>query len=276
MGAIYALIATGLILIHRVTRVVNFAQPGFAMVGAYATYLLLEHSLLPYPMVYIVVPVAVGVLAWSVYWIAVRRLEDADPLFPVIATVFIAILMAALVDRFVVGNLLLVPSVFSGGPLVIGGVLIGRDTIWILGAALISMVLLIVVLRYTRAGAAIRALSSSVRGAQLVGFSAEAGYGLAWYIGGALGGLAGVLIAPITGATSAISTELIAPVFVAAVIAGLDSFGRAVAAALFLGMAETYAAGYTSSAYKSATSLVVLFVALWLKRVRWSSWLAHA
>ena len=105
-----------------------------------------------------------------------------------------------------------------------------------------------------------RAMAANPRGAALCGYSADRVNALAWFLGGALAGLAGVFAAPSKGVSPELAISMITAGFVAAVIGGFDSLRGALIGGLILGVAETLAAGYVSSAMKNAVSFLLLFV----------------
>jgi branched-chain amino acid transport system permease protein len=85
---------------------------------------------------------------------------------------------------------------------------------------------------------------------------------MAWFLGGALAGLAGIFAAPSKGISPELSISMITAGFVAAVIGGIDSLRGALFGGLILGVAETLAAAYVSSAMKNAVSFLLLFLVL--------------
>jgi branched-chain amino acid transport system permease protein len=85
---------------------------------------------------------------------------------------------------------------------------------------------------------------------------------LAWFLGGALAGLTGVFIAPVTGVSVDLAIAIITAGFVAGVIGGFDSPKGAIAGGLLLGIAESLAAAYVSSAMKNSVSFLLLFAVL--------------
>jgi branched-chain amino acid transport system permease protein len=107
-----------------------------------------------------------------------------------------------------------------------------------------------------------RAMAANIRGAQLCGYSIDGVYMLAWFLGGALAGLTGVFIAPVTGVSVDLAIAIITAGFVAGVIGGFDSPKGAIAGGLLLGIAESLAAAYVSSAMKNSVSFLLLFAVL--------------
>jgi branched-chain amino acid transport system permease protein len=85
---------------------------------------------------------------------------------------------------------------------------------------------------------------------------------VAWFLGGALAGLAGVFAAPSKGISPELSISMVTAGFVAAAIGGFDSLRGALFGGLILGLAETFAAAYVSSAMTNAISFLLLFMVL--------------
>lgn len=261
-GALYALAALGLVVVHKATKTVNFAHGAFAMLGAFGGFLIVVKWQWPYWAAYFLIPPAVGVIAAAIEFSILRRLRQADMFTAVIATVFLGIALSEAFRLTYNTELLAVPSVFTGPPLVLGGVFITRDTLWVIAGTLIAALACVAVFRYGRFGRGMRAMAANIRGAQLCGYSIDAVYMLAWFLGGVMAGLTGVFIAPITGISVDLSITIITAAFVAGVIGGFDSPRGAIAGGLLLGIAESLSAAYISSAMKNCISFLLLFLVL--------------
>src|SRR5215831_5764933 len=257
-GALYALAALGLVVVHKATKTVNFAHGAFAMLGAFASFLIVVNWHLPYWAAYLLIPWAIGLIAAAMESAILRPLRKADIFTVVIATVFLGIAISEGFRLTYNTELLAVPSLFAGPPLIVAGVLITRDTLWVMAAALACITLF----SYGRFGRGMRAMAANIRGAQLSGYSIDRVYMLAWFLGGGLAGLTGVLIAPVTGVSIDLSIAIITAGFVAGVIGGFDSPKGAVVGGLLLGIAESVSAAYVSSAMKNCVSFLLLFVVL--------------
>jgi branched-chain amino acid transport system permease protein len=105
-------------------------------------------------------------------------------------------------------------------------------------------------------------MAANARGAALCGYSNDGMNAIAWFLGGALAGLAGIFAAPSKGVSPELAISMITAGFVAAVIGGIDSLRGALFGGFILGVAETLAAAYVSSAMKNAVSFLLLFVVL--------------
>jgi branched-chain amino acid transport system permease protein len=261
-GSIYALAALGLVVIHKATKTVNFAHGAFAMLGAFTSFLIVVHWQWPYWLAYLVIPPLIGSVAALIELLVLRPLRRADLFTVVIATVFLGIALAEAFRLTYNTELLAVPGLFVGGPIIVGGIFITQETLWVIAGTLATAMACVMLFRQGRIGRGMRAMAANVRGAQLCGYSVDRVYMLAWFLGGGLAGLAGVFIAPVSGVSAELSIAIITTGFVAGVIGGFDSLRGAILGGLLLGIAESLAAAYVSSAMKNCVSFVLLFFVL--------------
>jgi branched-chain amino acid transport system permease protein len=261
-GSIYALAALGLVVVHKATKTVNFAHGAFAMLGAFSSFLIVVHWQWPYWLAYLLIPPLIGSVAALIEFLVLRPLRRADLFTVVIATVFLGIALAEAFRLTYNTELLAVPGLFVGAPFIVGGIFITRETLWVIAGTLVTAVACVMLFRQGKIGRGMRAMASNVRGAQLCGYSVDRVYMLAWFLGGALAGLAGVFIAPVSGVSAELSIAIITTGFVAGVIGGFDSPRGAILGGLLLGIVESLAAAYVSSAMKNCISFVLLFFVL--------------
>ena len=90
-GSIYALAALGLVVVHKATKTVNFAHGAFAMLGAFATFLIVVHWQWRYWTAYLVIPLLIGAVAALLEFVVLRPLRRADLFTVVVATIFLGI-----------------------------------------------------------------------------------------------------------------------------------------------------------------------------------------
>ncbi len=261
-GAIYALAALGLVVIHKATKTVNFAHGAFAMLGAFASFLIVVHWQWPYWLAYALIPPFIGLVSAVIELLVLRPLRRADMFTVVIATVFLGIALAEAFRLTYNTELLAVPGMFVGMPLVLGGIIITKEALWVIAGALMTALACVLMFRHGRIGRGLRAMASNVRGAQLCGYSVDRVYMFAWFVGGALAGLTGVFVAPVSGVSVELSIAVITAGFVAGVLGGFDSLRGAVLGGLLLGIVESLAAAYISSAMKNCVSFILLFIVL--------------
>ncbi len=263
-GAIYALAAIGVVVIHKATKTVNFAHGAFVMLGAFVSYLVVVNYQQPALVAYVAAPLIVGAIAAGLEFAVLRPLRRADMFTVVIATVFLGIALSEGFRLSTKAELLAVPATLAGPPLIIGEVFLTQETMWVIAGALAVGGLGVLLFMQARIGLSMRAMASNPRGAQLCGFSVDRVHVMAWFLGGALAGIAGVFVAPSKGVSTDLSVAMVSAAFVAAVIGGFDSLIGAILGGLILGLAESLAAAYVSSAFKNSISFLLLFaVLLW-------------
>ena len=261
-GAIYALAAVGIVVIHKATRTVNFAHGAFVLAGAWAAYGVVQVLGYGYWPAYLLAPLAAGLLAAIVELAILRPIRQADSFAVITSTIFIGIGLSELYRLIQNTEMMALPNPVSGTPLFIFDAIITREQIWVVGGAIIGGLIGLAIFGYAKLGRGMRAMAANPRGAALCGYSADRVNALAWFLGGALAGLAGVFAAPSKGVSPELAISMITAGFVAAVIGGFDSLRGALLGGLILGVAETLAAGYVSSAMKNAVSFLLLFLVL--------------
>jgi branched-chain amino acid transport system permease protein len=261
-GALYSLVAIGIVVIHKATRTVNFAHGGFVLLGAFVAYLIVVVLGWSYWAAYVIVPIVIGTLATTVELSILRPLRKADVFTVVVATIFVGIGLSELYRILCNTEILSLPNPMPGAPFMLGDVIVTREQVWILVGAMGAGLLGLLIFGHAGMGRSMRAMASNVRGAMLCGYSVNRVYALAWFVGGALAGLAGAFAAPSRGVSPDLAIAMVSSGFVAAVIGGFDSLRGALLGGLILGLSETFAAAYVSSAMTNAISFLLLFVLL--------------
>lgn len=264
-GAIYALAGLGLVVLHKATQIVNFAHGGYIMLGAYATFFLLDALKLPYWVTYIVAAIGVGLSAMAIEWLILRPIRHADMFTVVIATVFLAVVLQEAIRLSYAVEILPLRPMFEGEPFVVGSAIITPEALWIIFGTLTCAAVSIFIFSRAGIGRSMRAMAANVRGAQLCGYSVDRTYAGAWFFSGVLAGLAGAFGAPSLGVSPALMMVSVIPAFVAAVIGGFDSLIGTILGGLLLGVIENFSAAYISSGMKSAVSFFILFLVLLLR-----------
>src|SRR5215469_8892069 len=117
-GALYALAALGLVVVHKATKTVNFAHGAFAMLGAFASFLIVVHWQWPYWTAYLLIPITIGAVAALLEFVILRPLRRADMFTVVIATVFLGIALGEAFRLTYHTELLAVPGMFAGLPFI--------------------------------------------------------------------------------------------------------------------------------------------------------------
>src|ERR1700677_1432508 len=192
IGAIYSLAALGIVVIQKATRIVNFAHGAFVLAGAYATYGVVEGLHLGYGPAYVLVPLVTGLLAAIVELVILRPIRQADIFALITSTIFIGIGLSEVYRLVHTPERQGVPHPVSGRPIFLGDVIITKEQIWVFGGAILSSLIGLAIFGYAPLGSGLRAIASNPRGAVLCGYSIDGMNAMAWFLGGALAGLAGV------------------------------------------------------------------------------------
>jgi sulfate-transporting ATPase len=245
-GGAYALLGLGAVLIYRSSGIVNFAQGAFAAVGAIIYYELQGH--LPVAIVVIVAIAATALLGALTQILIMRPLRNASPIARAVAT--LAILAAILqygITRWGQGAPFVTGFLPSGRVTLWGSVAIGRDRIVILACTVALTAVLWAVYKFTRFGMATTAVAHSEQGTAALGWSPGRLSVGNWALGGALAGLAGVLLVPITGLDVTVLSLSVVPALAAALLGGFVSFPYVLAGGLLIGILESETTGYVTA-----------------------------
>jgi len=262
-GALYALAAIGLVLVHRGSGVVNFAQGAVGMIGAYGYFEARQQHGLPQ-----VASVAIGVLASAVlgalfHLLILRLMHGASALAKIVATLALLVVLQSTV-MIIYGDLpKVIPSLLPISPVRIFGAEVGQDRIYIFGIVIVATIGLWLVYRFTRFGVATTAVAENPRAAAALAVSPNLIAAANWAIGSALGGLAAILLVPITGLGTANLTYLVIPVLAAAVVGRFSSFPLTVVAGLVIGVAQSEVTRYvTQPGWGTAVPFLLVTVVL--------------
>lgn len=260
IGCTYALVASGFVMIHRVTRVINFAQGTFAVVGGMAAASLLSHGL-PHGAAEAAALVAAGALGLLTGIIAIGK-PGTPPLASVIITLGLAI--GAYAGEVMIFGDQPVSFTMADGAATFLGAHIQWQMFVIIAVTVVSYALLGVFFGRTYIGKALTACSSNPYAARLSGISPTRMGLLAFAIGGLLGGLAGVLITPIQPVSFDSDALLAVNGFAAAIFGGLMHPWTALLGALVLGVSEAMIGGYINASYEIEVALaLMLAIMVW-------------
>jgi branched-chain amino acid transport system permease protein len=260
MGAVYGLVALGFVAIFSVREIVNLAQGEYA---ALAGLCAISAVLAGTPLLLAVVLVVPFVVAVSVVVerVAIRPVRRMTPLVSIILTLGISTALKAVMLLLWGPEARRLPD-FPGRDLVLGGVSIRGQELWVLGIAGIVGYAVVVFYEHTGAGKALRACAEQPIAARLLGISPRTATMVAFAVAGFTGAVAGVVGSPIYLSSWSSGLTLGLKGFVAATLGGLVSLRVAMLGGLLLGVLESLAAGYGANGYRDAVAFVVLLVVL--------------
>ena len=264
VGAIYALVALGFSIIFNASRVIDFAQGEFVMIGGMSAVSLVAAGA-PMPVAILGAVAVSGVVGLLLERLAVGQARNADVVTLIIITIGASILLRGLAQLVWDKRIHPLPPLSGDTPISIFGATIVPQSLWVIGVTVVIVALLSWFFNRTLAGKAMLATSYNRFAAQLVGIEVRrvlfASFGLA----AALGAIAGVLIAPITFTSYDTGIMLGLKGFAAAILGGLGNFAGAIAGGLVLGLLESLGAGYVSSAYKDVIAFVIILAVLFVR-----------
>ncbi len=261
VGAIFALAAYGMALVWGVMNVINIAQGEFVILGGYVGVLLFEAGVHPLAGI----PVAAGVLfvvGWLLYRVVIFRIVERDLFVSLLATFGISIVMQQLMNESFGADIrntnpgLGTRFLFDGMVTVSEVKLVGFAFALMLGVALVLF------LKSSRLGQAIRATAQNARAARLMGIDTDRIYATTFALNAAICGAAGALVAmtwvihPFMGLIYTIRA------FMIVIVAGLGNLAGVIAAGLGLGAAENFAGFILGAEFQAAFVFSLLVVIL--------------
>jgi branched-chain amino acid transport system permease protein len=263
-GSIYALVALGFSIVFLASRVINFAQGEFVMIGGMAASSLVSVGmpLAAAMAIAVAIAAAVGLVLEK---LAIERASRADVTTLVIITIGASMLLRGIAQIVWGKGIRSLPPISGEQPIASGGATILPQSLWVLGTTIAIVAALSWFFGRTRLGRAMLATAHNRLAAQLVGIDVKlvlfASFGLA----AALGAVAGMLIAPIGFTSYDTGVMLGLKGFAAAILGGIGNFHGAIFGGLLLGLLESLGAGFVSSAYKDAIAFVVLLGVLFVR-----------
>ena len=266
LGALYALFALGFTLIFGVLGVINLSHGAIFMVGAYAGLEAIVHLGLP---LWFALPFAFlvsGVFGFLIDVLVLKplRKRNAPHLIPMIATIGIGIAINNAVQGiFGAQNLRFPAGTVPNDTLSVAGVGLTALELAIILLSFALMAALMIVIRKTQLGRALRAIAESPKAAYLVGINVEGLFMLTSFIAAGLGGVAGVLIGLYSNAIFPLMGQPMLQKGVAVIIlGGMGDIRGALFAGLFLGFAEVLSVAYVGSTMRDAVAFGLLFLIL--------------
>ncbi len=262
-GLIIGVLALGLVLIYKGTRVLNLAQPFFGLLGAYLCWWLTARAgFLPFAemsrprfvVAAVVSLVLLGLNGWNLERTLFRRLRRAPRLVTLVATIAIAQGTLGIVTLLFNRNasqaeeIRIIPTVLRS-QFVVGNLgVTGGDLQAFVLIPLIAIAAT-VFFRVTRFGVAVRAAAENGESARLLGISVDRVAAFTWIAGSVLAGVAGILLSAQQGGlnTTTLSVGFLVRALAAALIGGLTSLPGALIGGLIVGVAESVIAGYFPS-----------------------------
>ncbi|MER5178752.1 urea ABC transporter permease subunit UrtB [Streptomyces sp. NPDC002896] len=242
IGAVLLLIALGLTLTFGQMGVINMAHGEFIMAGAYTTYVLQESISSAGVSLLVALPVAflvAGTMGALLEWLLIRRLYTR-PLDTLLVTWGVSLMLQQLArDIFGAPNVQTrAPDILTGNIAVANGISLANSRLFILGLALLSVLALTLVLRFTPLGRRIRAVVQNRDLAEVSGIATGRVDRMTFFIGSGLAGVAGVAITLVGPIGPTTGTNYIVDAFLVVVVGGIGQLKGSVITAFVLGVLQ--------------------------------------
>jgi branched-chain amino acid transport system permease protein len=239
-GSIYASLALALVMIYQATHLVNFSQGEFAMFSTYIAWSLM-HAGFPYWVAFLTTIAISFVLGAAIQQIIIRRFQDGSVLSVVVVFVGLLTIFNSLAGWLFGYSIKSFPSPF---PRELGNTYMSAHELGTIGVMLVVLLLLVVFFRYTPLGLAMRAASQNPTSSRLVGIRVGWMLALGWGLAGAIGSVAGMMIAPVVFLDPNMMSGVLLYAFAAALLGGIDNPLGAVLGGLLVGVLENLLGAY--------------------------------
>jgi branched-chain amino acid transport system permease protein len=266
LGSIYALVALGYTMVYGIIKLINFAHGDIYMIGAYTAYLCSAYLGFGFLPSLIASMVVCGILGVLIERIAYKPLRKAPRITALITAIGVSYVIEYTTQLVMGPSAKTYPTLLPNLSWNIGPVRITFMQLIIFSVTIILMIALQFIVKKTKIGRAMRAVSTDETAAKLMGINVDATISFTFLIGSMLAGAGGCLvgiyynsITPLMGMVPGVKA------FVAAVVGGIGSIPGAMIGGLFIGICETMVVGYGSSLYRDAIVYAILIIVLIVK-----------
>ena len=266
VGAVFALSAYGLALVWGVMNIKNLAQGDFVIMGGYLA-LSLHYIGIPLPLILIIVSAIMFVFGWGIYILIIRRIIDQDMFVSLLATFGLSLLLQQVINLFYGPEVQTIDMKMGSYDAFDYMVSIPYSKVLSLVLAGIITICVVLFMKKSRMGQAIRATSQDPRAARVLGIDTDRVYAFTFAFNAALCGAAGVLVSiiwviqPFYGITYSVRS------FAIVTAAGLGNLPGVIGAAFGIGLFEKYTGMILGTAYEVAAPVAILLIVLIIRQI---------
>ena len=262
-GCLYAMVGIAIVIVLKITDIANFAQGEMAMVTTFFAYWLLDSVGLSWWQAVLIAVLFGLVQGIIIQQVVIRPLIGSPVLSAIIATLGLNIVLNSLAGLIFGHQTYTFPSPFAfSAPFMIGTVPVSVDSVVNIASGLAIVIGMTLFLRFTWTGLGLRAASQNPTVARLMGVSISRSSAIAWGLGGLIGGIAGILVAPSLFLDTNLMASLLIKAFAGGVLGGLNSLFGVFLGCLALGVAENLVSAYLSPSYGEAITFIVIIAVL--------------
>ena len=266
VGAVFALSAYGLALVWGVMNIKNLAQGDFVIMGGYLA-LSLYYLGIPLPLILIIVTALMFVFGWGIYILIIRRIIDQDMFVSLLATFGLSLLLQQVLNLFYGPEVQTIDMKMGAYDAFDYMVSIPYSKVLSLILAAIITICVVIFMKRSRMGQAIRATAQDPRAARVLGIDTDRVYAFTFAFNAALCGAAGVLVSiiwviqPFYGITYSVRS------FAIVTAAGLGNLPGVISAAFGIGLFEKYTGMILGTAYEVAAPVAILLIVLIIRQI---------
>jgi branched-chain amino acid transport system permease protein len=244
LGFQYAVVALGFVIIFKATGVINFAQGGLVMLGAYLTYNAHVTWGIPFWPSVLIAVAATAAVGLVVERLILRRMIGKPPFALIMITIGLLFVIQELVSAIWGFDALNLGDPWGIRTVEVGDVVISVKDIWTVILATLVLLIFFAFFRFTSMGLAMRATAIDQEAALAQGMSAKRVFAVSWAFAGGVAAIGGVTLASGPGGLSPAVQFFALLAFPAIILGGLDSPGGAVVGGIIIGLSQTLTAGY--------------------------------
>lgn len=266
LGSIYALIALGYTMVYGIIKLINFAHGDIYMLGAYVAFITTTYFGFSFFPAMIASMVVCGILGVLIERIAYKPLRHATRIAALITAIGVSYVLEYTTQYVMGSEVKTYPTLLSNFSFSLGPVTISMQQVYIFTITIVLMIALQLIIKKTKMGRAMRAVSVDEDAAKLMGINVDTTISFTFLLGSSLAGVAGILVGiyynsidPLMGMVPGLKA------FIAAVFGGIGSVPGAMIGGLFIGIAETMVVAYGSSLYRDAIVYLILILILIIK-----------
>jgi branched-chain amino acid transport system permease protein len=246
-GGVYATLALALVLIHRATGIVNFAQGEMGMFCTFIAWALITHHGLPYWGAFFLTLGIAFLGGAGTYAVVIKPLSRTGELTVVMATIALLIILNGLAGWIWSPEIKYFENPFPLKTLDVGGVVMNVQDLGVIGVSLVCVLLVFLFFRFTRLGLQMRASAVGPATSRLLGIRVGLMLSVGWGLAAMLSAVSGMMAAPIVQLGPNFMLIILTYAFAAAVLGGIDSPVGSVVGAFIIGIGISLLSGYASS-----------------------------
>ena len=269
IGILFALIAYGMALQWGVMNIINIAQGDLVILGGYIAYTMYLAGIHPAWGV-IVSPIIMYFVGWALYKLVINKVVDRDLFISILATFGIAIVMQQLMNFIFGADVVVAQSEYGTTMLFDNSVTLPNSKIFAAVISVIYAIALVIYMKKSRLGRAIRATAQNARAAKILGVDTEKVYAATFGINAALCGVAGALISITLTLHPYVGLPYTVRSFMIVIIAGLGNLPAVAISGMGLGLFEEFADYILGTEFRIGAVFMLLVFILVYRRFKLS------